>query len=262
MRKILLIITSLCIIMGMASCSGSGDRSLERVLSKNKIVVGLDFNLESMVNSDSEELEGFTVDYINELAKRLGVSAEFENISDDDIFKSLDKDDIDCYVNLTSPSRSQKTDYYLVKTMLRHKQSVVVRESSDIKSLADLSGRKVGIVRNSYSSSTLKEAEVLSDSLENISYYEDITSLLEALSDGTIDAAVADNVDVLFIFKTENKEGYKLLDSAIATDDYYICLERTDTALRDELDAAIESMYVDGTVKSLSEKWFGADLSE
>lgn len=40
-----------------------------------------------------------------------------------------------------------------------------------------------------------------------------------------------------------------------------IGLRKEDAALKSQLDAGIKSLRDDGTIKKLSEKWFGVDLS-
>jgi ABC-type amino acid transport substrate-binding protein len=37
---------------------------------------------------------------------------------------------------------------------------------------------------------------------------------------------------------------------------------KEDTALRAEVDAAIEAMRADGTLATLSQKWFGSDVTK
>lgn len=262
MKRALLIITALCMLISFTSCNDNSDKSLDDVLSKKKITVGVDYSQYPMViNTNGDKLKGFTAEYTGQIAERLGVSPVFVDIPADKMAVAFENGEIDCYMNLSNPPQNQKTDFYLIKTKIRHKQSVILNPNSDIKSLADLSEKRIGTTLNSYAHSSLDSAEVLSKSVDGIEYFKDTEKLVNALKDNRIDAAIADNAEVLYINKTKN-QSFVILDTAIATDDYYICFSRSNNALKDKISSVIESMHNDKTIKKLSEKWFGTDLSD
>ena len=52
-----------------------------------------------------------------------------------------------------------------------------------------------------------------------------------------------------------------LEDEPISTEEYGIGFKKGNTALRDAVDAKLVEMAADGTLKSVSEKWFDTDVT-
>ena len=88
-KKILAAVLALMMIASLAACgkkaddNNNGDNSLQRVLDAGKLTIGVEGNWIPYVYNDegTGELTGFEVEVAKEIAKRLGVTAEF-NISD------------------------------------------------------------------------------------------------------------------------------------------------------------------------------------
>lgn len=88
-KKILAAVLALMMIASLAACgkkaddNNNGDNSLQRVLDAGKLTIGAEGNWIPYVYNDegTGELTGFEVEVAKEIAKRLGVTAEF-NISD------------------------------------------------------------------------------------------------------------------------------------------------------------------------------------
>jgi polar amino acid transport system substrate-binding protein len=76
MRRGALLLIGLMLLV--TACQGSGGDALARVKSAGKIVVSTDPNYppQSLLNEDNQ-FEGFDIDVATEIAKRLGVKAEF-----------------------------------------------------------------------------------------------------------------------------------------------------------------------------------------
>ena len=118
-KKILAAILALMMIASLAACGkkaddnngdNNTDNSLQRVLDAGKLSIGAEGNWIPYVYNDegTGELTGFEVEVAKEIAKRLGVEAEFQ-ISDswDPVLAGLDAaryDTVICGVN-PDPSR-------------------------------------------------------------------------------------------------------------------------------------------------------------
>ena len=92
-KKILAAVLALMMIASLAACGkkaddnnngdNNTDNSLQRVLDAGKLTIGAEGNWIPYVYNDegTGDLTGFEVEVAKEIAKRLGVTAEF-NISD------------------------------------------------------------------------------------------------------------------------------------------------------------------------------------
>ena len=54
---------------------------------------------------------------------------------------------------------------------------------------------------------------------------------------------------------------FVILDDEIASEQYGVGFAKGNTELRDQIQGALEEMAKDGTLKSISEKWFGKDVT-
>lgn len=60
---------------------------------------------------------------------------------------------------------------------------------------------------------------------------------------------------------SETDSKFVVLDESLATEEYGIAFRLEDTGLRDAVDAALMYLKAEGTVATISEKWFGKDIT-
>ena len=131
-------------------------------------------------------------------------------------------------------------------------QVVIVKEGSDIKSIDDLEGKKIGTQRGTtgYLYCTADFGE------ENVIAYDDGLTAVQALNNGQVDAVVIDNAPAKE-FVAANP-GLKILDTSYAEEDYAIGMAKG-SALEDAVNAALEELKADGTLQSIVDKYITAE---
>ena len=77
---------------------------------------------------------------------------------------------------------------------------------------------------------------------------------------GSVDAIVMDEIVARYEIQTSGKP-FAVLDEAVASEEYGVGFLLGNTALRDEVQKTLEDMAADGTMKQISEKWFGSDVT-
>ena len=63
-----------------------------------------------------------------------------------------------------------------------------------------------------------------------------------------------------YSIQTTGKD-FVVLDESLSSEKYGIGFRKGDVKLRDEVQRILEEMAADGTVASISAKWFGSDIS-
>ena len=58
-----------------------------------------------------------------------------------------------------------------------------------------------------------------------------------------------------------SKKEYRILDETLKDEHYVIGFKKGNETLRDEVQRIMDEMVADGTAKTLSEKWFGKDVT-
>lgn len=268
MKKQIRIFTLLCvftmtalIITGAAFAAGDG--SLKRVKSAGKFTIGAEGNWAPYVYNDlkTNELMGFEVDMAKEIAKRLGVKAEF-NISNkwDGVIAGLDAKRYDAVICGTNPNPDRKKKYNMSVPYAESPVGLVVAaDNKDIKDFADLKDKLCG---NSLTSSSGAIARKNGARLSDCS----LTQAMDLLKTHRIDAHINDVVSItrylkekpdtpvkiVAIYKPENK--YEIESSAM--------IRMADEDLANAVNDAIKAMIEDGTCYNLAEKHFGKQAAD
>ena len=247
---------------------------LDRILAKKELVAAADTATPttSFLN-DKNELDGFDIDVTNALAKRLGVKVRFVTPGWDVITAGRWSGRWDVSIASMTPTveRRKVLDfpvvYYAAPAAL-----AVHKDNTAIKAAPDAGGKRVGVqggsTYESYVNGTLKidadgaapisfqikDARVTSYDTEGLSL-DDLR-----LGDGKrLDAVVASAQAIDGAIRAGypiRKVGAPLFYESLA-----IATDKGDPDLGARLTKEIEAMRADGTLKTLSEKWFKDDYS-
>ncbi|HBC26309.1 MAG TPA: amino acid ABC transporter substrate-binding protein, partial [Ruminococcaceae bacterium] len=95
---------------------------------------------------------------------------------------------------------------------------------------------------------------------------DDYSKAVLEIQNGTIDAISIDEVIARF-YLTKEPNAYRILENSdgspisLATEDYVVGFRKNDKALKQQIDKTLQEMAADGTMKKISEKWFGDDVT-
>ena len=225
-----------------------------------QFVVGFDAEFPPMGFKDNNgDYVGFDLDLAKEVADRLGYEFVAKPISWDAKDQELESGNIDCIWNgFTISGREDK--YTWTDAYMENNQVVVVNADSDIKSLADLAGKKVAVQKDSSGLAALEENTALTETFGDLVQTDSYLTALMDLESGGVDAIVMDEIVARYEIQTSGKN-MVVLDEAIASEEYGVGFLLGNTELRDEVQAALDEMAKDGTLAEISNKWFGTDVT-
>ncbi len=243
-------------VIGLAGCSKVGEVGIEGVKERGKLVVGLDDQFAPMgFRDEAGNLAGFDIDLAYEVGERLGVAVELQPIVWDTKEVTLANREVDLIWNgyTITPAREEKVLF--TEPYLANEQIIIVKDNSEIKTMADLAGKKVGLqLGSSAQDAVAKNAEVEA-SFDEILKYENNLEVLLDLKAGGIDAAVMDSV-VGYYYIKQNDYPFVTLEENFGDELYGIGGRKEDTTLITAINEAFEAMREDGTYQTISEKWF------
>lgn len=150
----------------------------------------------------------------------------------------------------------REDDYLWSQPYSDNTQMIMVPEDSDIKSLDDLSGKKVGVQTATSAYDMLNDEEgqkKLADTFGSLEVYETYTIAFNDLQAGAIDAIAIDVTSGNFLMN--NTEGYKYLDDVLSSEQYAIGFRKDDTVLCDKINEALNELAADGTVAKIAENY-------
>ncbi len=269
MKKVLAVFMAAVLGMGMLAGCGTkdagnkADTSLEDVKAKGYFVLGLDADFAPMGFTDeSGEIVGFDIDLAKAAAAKMGVEVKAQPISWDSKNMELDSGNIDVIWNGFSINEERKKEVLFTDAYLTTGQVIVVPANSDIKTKADLAGKKVALQDGSTSEEALKADTATYESIgeANVSKFKENTLVLMEVETGRADAAVIDEIYVRYYLAKEGMtDKFTVLDEQLAPEDYGVGGRLEDVSFMTALNDAIKACIEDGTASKISNEWFGAD---
>jgi polar amino acid transport system substrate-binding protein len=253
---------------------GTGDDLLAAVKARGTLLVATDSNYapQSFRNPD-ESWEGFDVEVAREVAKRLGVEAEFLDISWDVVTAGSwnGRWDINVGSMTITPGRKEvllfTTPYYYTPA------AFAVHADSSVADVAALADKRVGVgAATTYldylnGALVLEGEEILVEAPAATAqiYDTDVLALQDlALGDGTRLDAVLTALPTIEN-AIANGEPLKVLGEPVYYEALAVALDKTSPqdgqSLADEISRVIEEMRADGTLTRLSEQFYGVDIA-
>lgn len=253
--------------LALAGCSGGADEaskapdtSAEAPAEGGTLIVGFDQDFPPMgfLGTDGE-YTGFDLELAQEAAKRLGLTYEAQPIAWDSKDMELASGNIDCIWNgFTTTGR--EADYEWTEAYMDNSQVFVVKGDSGIASIADLAGKTVECQADSSALAALNEDAELTATFDELLTTADYNSALMDLEQGAVDAVAMDVV--VARYQLQQRDGdFVILDETLSSEEYAVGFKKGNTELRDKVQGALEEMAADGTMKEISEKWFGEDIT-
>ncbi|GAA1807537.1 amino acid ABC transporter substrate-binding protein [Nesterenkonia flava] len=233
--------------------------TLEEVQEAGVLTVGTEgtYRPFSYHEGGSGELTGYDVEIIEAVAEKLDVDVEFQETQWDAMFAGLDSARFDVIANQVSITEERQENYLFSEPYtVSNGVIVTLAENNDISSFEDLDGATTAqsLTSNWYELATESGAEV-----EAVEGWAQAVALLEQ---GRVDATINDKLTYLDYQATEDNQNIKI---AAETEDHsyaaFIFRQGSDS-LVDAVDEALAELAEEGTLSEISEKYFGADVSQ
>ncbi|MEE0945641.1 MAG: transporter substrate-binding domain-containing protein [Acutalibacteraceae bacterium] len=246
MKKILALI--LAVMMIVCCFAGCG--------SKETIVVGYTIYEPMNYLDENGKLIGFDTDLAKAVFANLGYEVIFQEIEWESKYTDLDSGAIDCVWNGFTCNtadddgilRSEKVDFSY--NYMENRQVIVVKKDSGIASAADLNGKIVAAESGS-------AGETYAKSFEGITFkgFTKQTDCLFEVNAGTADVAVLDAQLAKSYCGKGDYANLQIVDSLSSEVEYYAIGFKKGSELTANVNAELDKLAKDGTIKTLAEKY-------
>lgn len=229
---------------------------LEKIQNKGKMTIALSgvFPPFSFVD-ESNKVVGFDVDIGSEIARRLKAEPEIVTTAWDGIIAGLVTGRYDTIVGSMGITEERKKAIDFVGPYYRSGLALFLRKGDSVKSLNELDGKTIGVTLGETSEKWVREQNKY-----DVRTYKGLPEMLLDLGSGRIDAVIADDVPVLVAIAKSNAPIEQIKDDKLPRYDIGIAVRKNNPELRDAMQKALDDMMADGTYKTISEKWIGADI--
>lgn len=258
MKKLVLLCLMLAsFAMIVAGCGGSDTAKKD---AQQKIVIGLDDSFPPMgFRDEKNQIVGFDIDMAKEAAKRLGMQVEFKAIDWSSKESELNGKRVDCLWNGMNITEERKKNVLFSEPYMDARQVLFVPKNSPIKGVKDLEGKVIGVQNASTADEKIIERG-WQGKYKEIRKYGDFIEAFMDLEAGRLDAIVGDEIVGRFYLSKKPDAFVVLEEDFCECGTFGIAFRKTDTELRNKVQAVMDEMKKDGSGAKISEKWFGKNL--
>jgi cystine transport system substrate-binding protein len=250
-------------LTGCSASSADGQTSegdtLAEVTKAGEIVFGTEgtYRPFSFHEDGSGDLTGYDVEIAQAVAKKLGVTARFEETQWDAIFGGLESGRFDAIANQVSITPERKQDY-LFSEPYTVSQGVVVtlEDTADIASFADLAGKTTA------QSLTSNWYALAQESGANVEAVEGWAQAVALVQQHRVDATINDELTWLDYRTTEGANGLKVVATTDDSSEQAFAFPKGSETLVAAVDDALDELRADGTLAKISDKYFGDDVTQ
>jgi L-cystine transport system substrate-binding protein len=232
----------------IVGCGGGSDANTLRVGTEGT------YSPFSFQGTDGK-LTGYDIEIVQAVGDKLGKKVEFVQTPWDAIFAGLEAKRFDLVANQVTINDERKAKYDLSQPYTVSEGVIVTRaDDTTIAGLADLRGKTTA------QSATSNWAQVARDAGANVEAVEGFVQAVQLLKDGRVDATVNDTLAVAEYQKTRNDSAVKIAGTTGDTSEQAFAALKGSGLIAD-VNRALDELRADGTLKRISDKYFGSDVS-
>ena len=274
MQKPFIIGLSLLASVASITTARAGE-TLDRVKENKELIAVMDQSYPpySFLNDKNEE-DGFDVDVVKEVAKRLGVTAKIQTPSWEVITAGHWRGRWDiCICSMTPDEKKAKVldfvaPYYSAPAVL-----ITNATGSAINKVSDIDGKRIAIEQGSSYERYLQKDLVIEFGAKPIQYpfkqvqalpysSEDLAYQDLALGYGKRVDAIVSNLVTANKRISANPGKYQIIGQPLYEEPNWVAVDKGDQEWNNTIKQIISDLHQDGTLKKLSLKWVGNDITQ
>ena len=261
MKKNLLLSVLFCVLiaLGIVSSVSAADL-LDQIKERGYMTVAQEGTYAPWSYHDEEDvLTGFDVDVAREIAKRLGVEAQFIEGPWDGLLAGVEVGRYDVLINSVGVTEERKLKYDFSDPYAFNRPVIIVRGNYDeIHSFDDLKGKRTA---NTITSTFAEVAERYGAKVTGV---DDLNQTIELVLSGRFDATL--NTEVTFMDYMKAHPDANLKIAAYGPDATWIAIPvrkgEESASFLTAINEAIADMAEKGILSELSIKYFGSDITK
>lgn len=187
------------------------------------------------------------------IAEKLGMELEIVDMDFNGIIAAVQNGSIDMGMAGMTKDPDREKSVNFSTSYATGVQVVIVKEGSDIKSIDDLAGKKIGVQE-----ATTGDSYATGDFGEDaVKRYVNGAAAVQDLQNGSIDAVIIDN-EPAKAFVAAN-EGLAILETEYTVEEYAIAVSKDDSELLEKINKAIAELKEEGKIDEIIKKYIPAE---
>jgi polar amino acid transport system substrate-binding protein len=207
--------------------------------------------------TETGDFEGFEVDLVKEIGKRIGADIQFQDLGFQALFAATSSGRVDMAISSISITNDRLQNQSFTQGYYDSDIALIAKSDTTLASLADMKGKVIGAISASVGEAWIK-ANTEKYGIKDYRGYNAQQDLLLDVQSGRLEGAVGDIAGFQFAFT--KMQGMKVVEP-IPTGDKFAIMMKKGSPLLEKVNAAIDAIKKDGTMAALHKKWLGADAS-
>jgi glutamate transport system substrate-binding protein len=235
------------------------DTTMGKIQKAGEIKIGVKYDVPpfGFKNPESNEIEGFDIDFGKAIADKLGVKPNYVEAISDNRIPFLQDGTVDLVLSTMTINGERAKEIEFSEPYYIARGRILVPEDSDITGVDSLAGKKVCTALGSTYEATLKEQAPDAD-LRLVDTYSEC---LELVQNGAVDAVSTD--DVILTGMIIQDDTLKLTEGEpLSTEPYGGGIKKGDAAFKEFVDGVHEDYKSGGGWGEAYEKWIGQYTGE
>ena len=262
MKKFLVILLAILMVFTFAACGqndsaagndeATGDAGAEGVT----FIQGFDLDFPPYTYmGDDGNYTGFDVELCQAVCDYLGWTYEGFPVNWDAKDAELNSGSCDCiWSGFTINGREDEYEWTIPYS--NNEQMILVPEGSDIKTLADLAGKVVGVQMSTSADDMLNDGQAaLTATFKELKTYETYTIAFEDLKAGGCEAIAIDVTTGNFQMENNPDFPCVYLEEMLGNEQYGVGLRKGETEMAAQISGALKALDADGTVAEIAAKY-------
>lgn len=241
---------------------GEEDGLLDLGLDMESVTVATSPGYAPFEYQEDGELLGYDVDIWNEFEARTGIEVKWEFADFSGLLGLVQSGKADAVSAQMAPNEEREKSFIFTDPINYYGSVIVAAEDNDeIKSVEDLSGKVIGVGSGNSMQSAVEAMYPDGDITFETYTSATLETMFADIEYGRIDAVLAQDIQTAMAMEENPNLKIKMSD-AFQYEPATIVIEKNNTELRDAMNEFIGILKEDGTLKELSEKWVGIDITE
>ena len=225
--------------------------STEAIRRRKKLLAGIKADTPPFGFLDkSNQLVGFDIDIVREIAKALSVEPEFVRVTSPTRIPMLVSAQVDLVAASMTHTRERDRTIDFSITYYTGAQTLLVSGASKIGGLSDLAGKTVALQQGT----TLEKNLAAMAPTANQLPFRDYNSAWLALRQGRADAFTGSS-DILRGFAAANP-GFKIVGEKFSIEPFGIGVRQGDSDMRDLVNAVLQDLWESKRYAEIYKQWF------
>ncbi|MCW6510018.1 ABC transporter substrate-binding protein [Lichenifustis flavocetrariae] len=197
--------------------------------------------------------EGFEVDVVNDVAKRLSTTADFQDFGFQALFAGISSGRINMAISSITITPERLKNQAFTQPYYDSDGAILTKADSPVSTMEALKGKTLGVIASSSGEAWLKKNGAAMG-LTDVKSYNSQDNLMLDVKNGRVEGGVGEVAG--FQYAMSKTPGYRIA-VRIPTGEHFAIMLKKGSPLLQPVNDAITAMKKDGTLAAIHKKWFG-----